>query len=167
MSETKIRPYIYLASPLFNDYERKSNRMIRDMLMDKFNVFLPQEDGLLLHELIDKGMKISDAEQLVYQADITAMKECDILIAVLDGANIDEGVSFELGYCKALNKICIGLQTDVRRQLPTGNNPMIGCSCDEIFSDAVSLKTWLLNHFSISQTSIISSFSNNSHQYKA
>jgi nucleoside 2-deoxyribosyltransferase len=156
MSKTKIRPYIYLASPLFNDYERKNNRMIRDMLLDSFNVFLPQEDGLLLHGLIDNGMKIGDAEKSVYQTDIAAMKECDILIAVLDGANIDEGVSFELGYCKALNKVCIGLQTDVRRQLPTGNNPMIGCSCDDIFSDTASLKSWLLNYFSMSQSSIIS-----------
>ena len=47
---------------------------------------------------------------------------------------IDEGAAFELGYAFALGKECYGLQTDVRRLLSSGNNPMIEQSCKEIFT---------------------------------
>lgn len=141
MNSEKMR--IYLASPLFNESERQFNRSIRDILSFDFQVFLPQEDGLLLENLIKSGVAVEDAESAVYEADINAMNQADILIAVLDGATVDEGVAFELGYCKAQGKICVGLQTDVRRRLPTGNNPMINQSCKEIFHNIEELIEWL------------------------
>jgi hypothetical protein len=36
-----------------------------------------------------------------------------------------KGVASEIGYMKGVRKSCVGLQTDVRRALPPGNNPMI------------------------------------------
>ena len=152
MDSQPYKPKLYLASPLFNESERKINRFIRDSLIEYFDVFLPQEDGLLLHELVSKGTPLKVAEKSVYEADTLAMKNADVLLAVLDGACIDDGVAFEIGYSKSLNKVCIGLQTDVRRQLPTGNNPMIECSCEEIFSDLELLKIWLHRKYSISNT---------------
>jgi len=147
LTSLSSKPKLYLASPLFNELERERNQIIKNVLMEHFDVFLPQEDGLLLHELIINGAPLKEAEKSVYETDVLAMKNSDILLVVLDGASIDDGVAFELGYSKAMNKVCIGLQTDVRRQLPSGNNPMIECSCDEIFNDFESLKKWLiLNH---------------------
>ncbi|CAG35463.1 conserved hypothetical protein [Desulfotalea psychrophila LSv54] len=143
MNNLSFRPKLYLAAPLFNEAEKESNRNIRDSLIDCCDVFLPQEDGLLLDELVSLGTPLKVAEKSIYEADISAMKNADILLAVLDGACIDDGVAFELGYAKAINKVCLGFQTDVRRQAPTGNNPMIECSCEEIFSDLGSLKKWL------------------------
>lgn len=140
----KTKKQIYLAAPLFNEREREFNKYIRDILAPHFNVFLPQEDGLLLEDLIAIGVEKDVAEKTIYDADISAMRESDIIIAVLDGANIDEGVAFELGFCQALQKICIGLQTDSRRQLPTGNNPMIGQSCAKIFKNIDAMVIWLL-----------------------
>ncbi len=140
------RKQIYLAAPLFNDRERSFNKFITNQLLKNFNVFLPQEDGLLLENLIKKNIERGVAEKTIYETDTTAMKESDILLAVLDGASIDEGVAFELGFCGALGKLCIGLQTDVRRQLPTGNNPMIEQSCDRIFNDVDALLKWLNNN---------------------
>jgi nucleoside 2-deoxyribosyltransferase len=142
----KTRKQIYLAAPLFNDREREFNKYLRNILVSHFNVFLPQEDGLLLEDLIAKGMEKDVAEKIIYDADISAMRESDIIIAVLDGANIDEGVAFELGFCRALQKICVGLQTDTHRQLPTGNNPMIGQSCVKIFKNIDAIVTWLLTN---------------------
>jgi nucleoside 2-deoxyribosyltransferase len=135
---------IYLAAPLFNGRERAFNEHLRDRLIINFNVFLPQEDGLLLEELVRNGMDNDVAEKTVYNADVSAMKDSDIIVAVLDGANIDEGVAFELGYGSAVGKICVGLQTDTRRQLPTGNNPMIAQSCLKIFNSIDILCNWLL-----------------------
>lgn len=140
----KTRRKIYLAAPLFNEREREYNKYLRDILVSQFNVFLPQEDGLLLEDLIAKGMEKDVAEKTIYDADISAMIESDIIVAVLDGANIDEGVAFELGFCRALQKICVGLQTDTRRQLPTGNNPMIAQSCLKIFKNIDTMVIWLL-----------------------
>lgn len=149
MSDFAKKPQIYLASPLFNEMERQRNRIVRDYLITDFDVFLPQEDGLLFHELISNGMPLELAMKSVYQADVLAMESSDILLAVLDGASIDDGVAFELGYSKSSKKVCIGLQTDIRRQLPTGNNPMIECACDEIFCELSEIKVWLCHKFKI------------------
>lgn len=142
----KPRKNVYLAAPLFNERERQFNKYLRNLLISHFNVFLPQEDGLLLEDLVAKGIEKDIAEKTIYNADIFAMKESDIIVAVLDGANIDEGVAFELGFCHALQKLCIGLQTDTRRQLPTGNNPMIGQSCEKIFTNIDEMVIWLMSN---------------------
>lgn len=123
------------------------NLSLRDALKPFFNVFLPQEDGLLLREIIASGIPRNVAEKMVFDADIQAMKKSDLILAVLHGAHIDEGVAFELGYCFALDKRCIGLKGDVRQALPTGNNPMINQSCEHIFEDRLTLINWLNSNF--------------------
>ena len=70
------------------------------------------------------------------------MRHSHFLIAVLDGSTVDEGVAFEIGYMFAAGKTCIGLQTDVRRALPTGNNPMIGMALTLIFQSVTDLVDW-------------------------
>jgi len=138
-----MKKKIYLASPLFNEQERMYNKSIKNLFASNYEVYLPQEDGLLLKTLLDKGMALCTAEEKIFSADITAMKNCDILLAILDGAHIDEGVAFEIGYMYALEKKCIGLQTDTRRQLPSGNNPMISMSLEKIFDNAEDAMHWL------------------------
>lgn len=138
---------IYLAAPLFNEMEVAYNLSLRDALKPFFNVFLPQEDGLLLREIIASGTPRNVAEKMVFDTDIQAMKKSDLILAVLHGAHIDEGVAFELGYCFALDKRCIGLKGDVRQALPTGNNPMINQSCEHIFEDRLTLINWLNSNF--------------------
>jgi nucleoside 2-deoxyribosyltransferase len=75
--------------------------------------------------MIENGTSIEVATAGVFRADIEAIRRASIIVAVLDGRTIDEGVAFELGFAHALSKRCIGLQSDVRRLLPFGNNPMI------------------------------------------
>jgi nucleoside 2-deoxyribosyltransferase len=137
--------------------ERSRNQKIADGLADEFRVFLPQKDGLLLHDLVNRGVSISEAEKSVFKADTVAMQRADIILAVLDGATIDEGVAYEMGFCKALNKVCVGLQTDIRRQLPTGNNPMINQACEAIFDDFENLVIWLKANIS-KETTLTSSY---------
>ena len=132
-----------MAAPLFNEQERIYNKSIKNLLISSHEVYLPQEDGLLLKDLLDKGIEVSVAEGKIFSADIAAMKNCDILLSILDGAHIDEGVAFEIGYMYALDRKCIGLQTDARRQLPSGNNPMISMSLDKIFDNVEDVVHWL------------------------
>jgi|10_taG_2_1085330.scaffolds.fasta_scaffold00186_16 nucleoside 2-deoxyribosyltransferase len=142
MTDTS-QPKIYFAAPLFNPMERKFNSDLASRMGQFSTVFLPQRDGLLLTELVRNGMAVEKARKQVFAADCKAVSSCDVLIAVLDGRTVDEGVAFEIGYANALLKPCIGLKTDDRSMLPTGDNPMIVESCSRIFHDADGLVTYL------------------------
>ena len=136
----------YFAAPLFNDRERQFNEFVADRLSDYVDVFLPQRDGSLIVDMIESGVSHAVAELRVFEQDRKAMAASDILIAVLDGGHIDEGVAFEIGFMCALGRPCIGLQTDVRRALPFGNNPMIAQGLADILADVDSLVAWT-EHF--------------------
>lgn len=134
---------VYLAGPLFSDGERSRNRSIRDAILSFANVYLPQEDGGLIVDLVRDGMPVEQAKSEIFGQDIQAIQQCDVLVIVMDGRTIDEGASFELGYAFALGKTCVGLKTDSRTLLPFGDNPMIEAALREIFRDEASLISWL------------------------
>jgi hypothetical protein len=69
-------------------------------------------------------------------------KEADALLLILDGRTVDEGAAFELGIAYWRGKRCVGLQTDPRRLLPMGNNPMIACALERVFLDSASVILW-------------------------
>ena len=138
-------PLLYLAAPLFSSAERRFNVDVARRLEDTYRVFLPQRDGQLLMELVAEGLPPEMAAYRVFTADLAAIRECSVLIAVLDGRSIDEGVAFEIGFAFSIGKLCVGLQTDVRRLLPVGNNPMIQCSLGAVVDGVDSLVVWLAN----------------------
>lgn len=116
---------VYLAAPLFNPMERQFNAQLAQIMTRAFEVFLPQRDGLLVVDLLSKGMDIEQAKRIVFERDVDALHSCDIVMAVLDGRTIDEGVAVELGIAYILGKECWGLKTDFRRLAPFGDNPMV------------------------------------------
>src|SRR5919109_4737619 len=128
-----MRPNLYFAAPLFSLAEREFNTRTVQHLEGVFTVFLPQVHGGLLQDIVTSGCSEADARRLVFEHDLGAIRACDVLLAVLDGRSIDEGTSFELGYAYCLGKHCIGLQTDIRRMLSGGNNPMIDAALRGIF----------------------------------
>jgi nucleoside 2-deoxyribosyltransferase len=134
---------IYLAAPLFSPMERDRNRQLKDAMSEIGNVYLPQEDGRLLVDLVREGVPIEEAKLLVFNADIKAIAECDVLVIVLDGRSVDEGASVELGYAFGLGKTCVGLKTDVRTLLAFGDNPMIEGTLQRIFKEEEELFDWL------------------------
>ena len=58
-----------------------------------------------------KGRK---EKKTIYEGDILALKTSDVVVSVLDGAEVDSGVAYEMGYAKALGKPLLGLKTDYR-----------------------------------------------------
>ena len=54
-------------------------------------------------------------------------------------------VLVELGIAFGLGKTCIGLQTDLRRLMPLGNNPMVSCALCRTFSSVSDLVSWSEN----------------------
>jgi len=99
---------VFLAAPLFNEAEREFNSQTAKKLRENsFEVWLAQEASF-----IQQGTH--KEKRAIYEGDISALKTSDVLVAVLDGLDVDAGVAFEMGYAKALEKPIIGLKTDYR-----------------------------------------------------
>lgn len=134
---------VYIASPLFSETERLLNRSICAAIESLCDVHLPQRDGPLVERAIAEGISPIEAGRLAYDSDIDAIRRCDIVIAVLDGRAIDEGVCVEMGFAKALGKHIVGFKTDTRRTLPWGNNPMVEGCVDTWVHSTVLLSNYL------------------------
>ena len=141
--ERRPRKNVYLAAPLFSAAERSFNVLLRSRLERHVSVFLPQEDGLLLAKMLSDGVHHTQAYKMVFERDVSAIERCDGIVAVLDGRTVDEGVAFELGLAFGLGKTRVGLQTDPRRLLGVGNNPMIDCALDAVFHEFEALDVWI------------------------
>ena len=139
-SMKKLR--LYLAGPLFSLAERTFNHNLKELLMPYFDVYLPQEDGGLIINMIKAGLPPKLASQKVFDIDIRAMNECDVFLIILDGRSVDEGAAFELGFAHANGKPCYGLKTDFRQLLATGNNPMIDGPLERIFESVGEVMDW-------------------------
>lgn len=124
---------IYLAAPLFNPGERELNSRLKKLI--RFPVYLPQQDGLLLADLIAAGTSVDAAVSAIFQADIAALHESKLLVAVLNGPLVDSGVAFEIGYFHSLGRPVVGFHTDVRVELRVGFNPMISAALSALATD--------------------------------
>lgn len=136
------KPRMYLAGPLFSEAEREFNCRLKKLLLPFFDVYLPQEDGGLMFDMIAQGMKPVAAAAKVFATDVNAIEACEAFLIVLDGRSIDEGAAFELGFAFARGKPCYGLKTDSRQLLATGNNPMIDGPLRTVFPNVEALLDW-------------------------
>lgn len=132
---------LYFAAPLFSQAELEFNSRVTEQLEAYFTVYLPQRDGGLFTEMVQR-MTVDQASAVIFQKDIEALDWCDVVLLVLDGRTVDEGAAFELGYAYAKGKVCVGLQTDTRRLQPIGNNPMINGPLINIFLSVDTLLAW-------------------------
>ncbi len=143
------KPWIYIAGPLFSVAEKAFNLNVRSILEPFFHTYLPQKDGILLAEAVANkrdSLILNSLVETVFQGDISAIRRADVLLAILDGRAVDEGTAFEIGFAYAIGKPCYGLQTDPRRLLPQGNNPMISQSLKRVFADLEQLRAWSLEY---------------------
>jgi len=121
---TQVRKRIYFAAPLFTSWERRANYELTKRLEEEHSVYLPQRDGLLLADELAAGSNRQAVATEVYLGDCAAIKSADVLVAVLSGPSIDDGVAFEIGYAAALRIPCVGLMDDSRRAGDYFQNPM-------------------------------------------
>lgn len=123
----------YLATHFFNKAGFLWTMLVAEAIRNEFpelKLYVPQENG----EINDK--KNNDAtvtNVAIYEADTKELLSSDILIACLDGVEIDAGVASEIGvfsgYIEALNasginakpRYIIGVYTDMRQD-GTGDN---------------------------------------------
>jgi nucleoside 2-deoxyribosyltransferase len=142
-AESNRRLRCYIAAPLFSQAERQFNAALASKLEETLEVYLPQRDGLLIQSVADDGGDLLRVRQEVFRTDLKEICERDIVVAVLDGASVDEGVGFELGYAFAIGKICVGLLTDFRRNERFFRNPMWLGALDVLCSDVHELNQWI------------------------
>ncbi|MCW8916751.1 MAG: nucleoside 2-deoxyribosyltransferase [Magnetovibrio sp.] len=133
---------LYLAAPLFNPSERDLNLEIREILRPHFEVYVPQVDGALLPDLLKTGLSTNDAYKKIFEADVDAIKRCDVFLIVLNGRTVDEGAAFELGLAWNLGKPCYGFKNDFRQLVAGGDNPMIECALTKTFVSLDGLREW-------------------------
>lgn len=117
---------VYFAGALFTLGERLFNAQLVKILREKYNydIFLPQEkQGGTIPEIF-----VSDKENLANR---------DIVLAIVDNADVDSGTCWEIGYGYALGKKIIQVRTDFRVLEKWGNefrptNLMIFESADKV-----------------------------------
>jgi nucleoside 2-deoxyribosyltransferase len=106
-------------------------------------VWLPQEDGDLLVDMLAAGRSREAACKHVFKQDLEAIDSATLMVVVLDGRVIDEGATFELGYAWSRGKRCVALRTDPRQLLSHGNNPMIEQAIERTFTGVAALAQWV------------------------
>jgi len=112
------RKRIYIAGPLFADHERRFLKEIVRALAEMLEVD-PVEDVFLPYR--DAGEASHGRRALVFEEDIKRLEEADIVIALLDGVDVDSGTCVELGYAYARGKAIFGVLTDFRKWDDKGN----------------------------------------------
>ena len=108
---------IYIAGPLFNVHEKKYLEDIAAVLEEAgYDCFLPHRDqtGIDPDEL--KGNDMSQStKDIIFQTDIKALNESDLVVALVTGQDIDSGTASEIGYMYANNKPVIAITAEERR----------------------------------------------------
>ena len=114
--------WAYIAGPLFNEMEREYLEKI-DAICKKVGIdtYLPHRDG---------GLQNHDNADELFMVDIDALERSSMIVANLNGGDVDAGTAFELGYCFAKRKKLFGIHTDSRFLEPFSEvNLMILRSC--------------------------------------
>lgn len=127
--------HVYFASPAFSQAERQWNsKVAQEMAEIGHRVYLPQRDNL------------GDYPDVVFTNNVAELKSCQMVVAVLDRADVDSGVSWVCGFAKGIGKSVFGLRTDSRRG---GDDPryevntMLSCGTDVVINSMDELWTML------------------------
>jgi nucleoside 2-deoxyribosyltransferase len=121
-----MKEKIYLSGPLFSqaeiDWGSQIKEGISESLGDKVEVIWPHE------------IAYGSPEQ-IFQINTHALDQCNIMVAILDGPQVDDGTAWEMGFHFSRGRKIIGIRTDFRKAGETNSskvNAMIERSCQEI-----------------------------------
>lgn len=116
---------IYLSNALFTEADRAFNEKLANAIEEMkdeygnpmYSIYVPQRN-----DAINDKNSATDSV-MIYKGDTDELIKSDIIIAVVDGTVIDEGVASEIGWVAGFNeavskdepeKKIFGLSTDVR-----------------------------------------------------
>jgi len=131
---------VYLAGPLFTLAERRFMAHLRDLAGA-----LPGVTALWPGDFFagdDLAAMGAGAKEHIFRGCVAGLGGCDLVVAVLDGPQVDDGTAWEIGYAFAKGVPAWGLRTDFRVAGDTVHslvNCMVECSCEKTFKDVDSL----------------------------
>ncbi len=119
---------IYQAGPLFTEAEKDWHKKLTLRLEAAGHTVIWPGD-LLTDEQIKAAGK--DAPALIFNTCKNAIDRCGIVVALLDGTQVDDGTAWEIGYAYARGLPIYGIRTDFRQGGDTpfnfANSMIEGC----------------------------------------
>jgi nucleoside 2-deoxyribosyltransferase len=111
------RPLCYVASPL--GFTASGRNYYESLLLPALAEVVQPVDPWALTSAAewDAAHREGRVRELALQVgsrNSEAIRGCTLLIAILDGQEIDAGTAAEVGYGAALGLTCLGLRTDLR-----------------------------------------------------
>lgn len=112
---------VYVAGPLFSEADREFLEQMVNTLAESAGLdpladfFLPHRDGGEL----GKGPKRKD----IFDLDLHNLNSAEVVVALLDGQDVDSGTCIELGYAYAQGKKIFGILTDFRAYCTSDSEP--------------------------------------------
>lgn len=131
----------YLASPCgFAELTKPGYEAFKARLREVVEIHCPWEP--LPTDLAAAELMV----EVVGFGNAAAIRECDGLIAIVDGSDVDSGTAAEIGFAYGIGKPMIGFRADLRS---AGDIPgaMINCQVqyflNEIHTSVEALLDWL------------------------
>ncbi len=127
---------VYIAGPLFTPEQRKLLEQIDGICQELgWETYLPHRDA----GLFDRS---SGSSEKFFRNDMKQLEESALVVAVLDGCDVDSGTAWELGYFYRLQKgPIVGYTGDVRIAEPENQiNPMVYHSLQALTRSLEELK---------------------------
>jgi nucleoside 2-deoxyribosyltransferase len=82
----------------------------------------------------------------LFMLDCQHLDWCDAVLFIYDGRVPDEGACFELGYCFAKGKRCIGYKTDARSFIDGYDNVMLHGAPEVVLRSEEELREFFRNN---------------------
>ncbi len=111
---------IYIAGPLFTEAQRWLLERIDAVCREQgFETYLPHRDAGLFDREGDS--------RPFFEQDLAQLRAADLVVAVLNGADVDSGTAWEMGYFYAQGRgPIVGYLNDSRLPRPQAQmNPMV------------------------------------------
>jgi nucleoside 2-deoxyribosyltransferase len=133
-----MKEKVYLSGPLFSWAEIECGRRIKKGILEELGERI---EVVWPHEIAAGSL------WEIFQSNLKALNECKIMVAILDGPQVDDGTAWEVGYHYARGGKIVGIRTDFRKAGETALskvNAMVEGSCVDIVSTLDLLVSRLL-----------------------
>jgi nucleoside 2-deoxyribosyltransferase len=121
-----MKTRIYLSGPIFSQAEIEWAARAKVFLEERFG---ERVEVIWPHEIA------CGASSEVFASNLNALRDCSLMIAVLDGPQVDDGSAWEIGFFYARGGPILGIRTDFRKAGEYSDswvNAMIEQSCSSI-----------------------------------
>ena len=132
------RTRAYIAGPLFSEQDRRRLEDIERALKALGLVtYLPHRHGGDLGSA-ERRYGSKKTRRFLFDRDIRELQKADLVVALLDGPDVDSGTAFEVGYACRRGVPVFGLKSDYYRRGEVLNNMVWGaCSRGETLAFSV------------------------------